>query len=403
MQVLNRQRPGNEPSARWRKTLLFAVLAQLCGTAAAQAAEPAQPLAEAATPDADRGLYWHPNDLGSESQFNPLTAWLNASFDILRNPSYQDSLTGIDYQAGAVNVWRNVTQPGDAGSHFGWNQFVAHEIFPVRGFDRQYGQFIPNWTMHALGEGMLYRKLDDWYAFHDVRHPRLLALLTMVAIEFTNEVTENGSFRGPNQDPIADMLIWNPLGLVLFSIDPVARFFRGPVTLDFWPGQPVLANGMRLANQGENYAFKVKLGLPFDARFFAYIGKEGLAGASVPVSAHDHVSVAVGASLNRLEQVATGDGTARVMNADGSLVVETAVFWDRDESLLMSLVAGLTYQPSLHLNVYPGLWAWNGWAFGGFARWASGEGASAGLTLRGSPLGLGWIQAANDHPAAFLH
>jgi hypothetical protein len=361
------------------------------------------PLADEPTNEHTPGFFWHPMDIGSESQFNPLTGLMNGGFDILRNPSYQDTLTGPAYGTGARNVLQNVFHPLDAMSHIGWSHFVAHEVFPIRGFATEYGQFVPNWFMHGLGEGMLYRKLEDWYAYHDVSHPRLLALLTVTALQFANEVTENGSFRGPNQDPIADMLIWNPLGLILFSFEPVARFFTGPVKLNYWPGQAVLSNGMRVSNQGENYAFKFTLGLPIDVRFFAYIGKEGLFGASGPINEHDHISVAVGPSLKGMQQVMVGDGTARMMIPGNQLIWESGLFWDRDESLVMSIVAGLTQAQSVVVNVYPGLWEWNGWSLGGYGRWGQGEGSSAGVTLRGSAVGLGWVQQANDHPQAFLH
>ncbi len=395
---------------RFRSAWLGAVIRILCVACgnflwapSLCAQEPSVALAVDVSPEKAQGRYWHPTDLGSDSQFNPLTALLNGSFDILRNASYQDRLTGVDYQAGALNVFRNVTHPFDAMTHIGWGHFVAHEIVPIRGFATQYGQFVPNWFMHGLGEGMLYRKLEDWYIAHDVSHPRFLAILTTTALQYVNEITENGSWRGPNQDPIADMLIWNPLGLVLFSFEPVARFFKGPVILNYWPGQAVLANDMRLYNQGENYAFKVTLGLPVDVRFFMYYGKEGLFGASGPINAHDHLSVALGPSLKGMQQVMVGDGTARMFIPGNQLIWETGIFWDRDESLVMSLIAGLTEQQSVHLNVYPGLWEYKGWALGGYGRWALGEGTSAGITLRGSPAGLGWIQAANDHPQAYLH
>ena len=391
----------------FRKRILTGTLlclAALCvPLSSARAEEPPATLSDDTTSAESTGFYWHPTSIGSDSQFNPLTALLNGSFDILRNPAYQDTLTGVDYQGGAVNVFRNVTHPFDALGHIGWGHFAAHEVFPFRGLDTQYGQFVPNWFMHGLGEGMLYRKLEDWYAYKGVKHPRVLAILTTTALQYVNEITENGSFRGPNQDPIADMLIWNPLGLVLFSFEPIARFFKGPVKLNYWPGQAVIANGLRIYNQSENYAFKVTLGLPIDLRFFMYYGKEGLFGLTGPLNKHDNLSVSLGPALKGMTQTMVGDGTARMFIPGTQLIWETGIFWDRDESLVASLIAGLTEQQSVHLNVYPGLWEWNGWALGGYARWALGEGTSAGVTLRGSAMGLGLMSAANDHPLSYLH
>lgn len=355
-----------------------------------------------ATASPSEGLFWSPKDYGSESQFNPLTALLNGGFDILRNPAYDDRLTGPDYRMGAINVLDNVfVRPLQGIDAVGWMKFTAHEILPIRGLDTRYGQFVPNWFMHGLGEGLLYRKLEDWYRHYDVPQPRVMAIATTTLLQFMNEVTENGSYRGWNQDPIADMLIWNPLGFLLFSIDPIARFFQGPVKLDYWPGQAVVTNGLRLTNQGENYAFKITLGLPIDLRFFMYYGKQGLFGATFPINERDNLSIAVGPSLKGMGVEYT-NGT-RMMIPGDQLIWETAVFWDRKESLMASLFAGVTESPYVLANVYPGLIEYRGWSIGTFARWSRDEGMSAGLTLRGSPIGLGWIQRDNDHPAQQFH
>ena len=392
------------PFARLWLTLVIAMAVCVCALPALADELPADPtpVAIPAASTSTDGLFWTPRSYGSESQFNPLTAFINGGFDILRNAAYDDHLLGPAYGMGAVNVLNNVAvRPLTALDFIGWGKFGAHEVFPYRGLDTRYGQFVPNWFMHGLGEGLLYRKLEDWYRHYDVPAPRLMAILTTTAMQFLNEMTENGDFRGWNQDPIADMLIWNPLGFALFSIDPIARFFRGPIKLDYWPGQAAITNGFRLTNQGENYAFKIALGLPIDLRFFMYYGKQGLFGAAFPVNAHDNLSIGVGPSLKGM--VAEYVNGSRMMIPGDQLVWETAVFWDRDESLMASLFAGLTQSPYVAANVYPGLIEIGGWSLGAFARWSRDEGSSAGLTLRGSPLGLGWIQRENDHPAQQFH
>jgi len=51
-------------------------------------------------------------------------------------------------------------------------------------------------------------------------------------------------------------------GYMLFSLDPVARFFSNTVRLNYWPGQAMFdMSHQRLLNVGANYSFKVPLPL----------------------------------------------------------------------------------------------------------------------------------------------
>jgi hypothetical protein len=332
--------------------------------------------------------FWNDVDYGSESQFSPLTAYVNGSFDILRNLSYQHDLTGIDYLSGAKNVWFNSGHPIDAVGKIGLGSFVAHEVIPFRGLETQYGQFVPNWFMHALGEGALYRKLEEWYAFHGVPHPRVVAIATTVAMQWTNEIVENGAYRGTGADSIADILLFNVAGYLLFSVDDVARVFRHRARLLYWPGQAVIAApGLRLINHGENYAFQVDVGLK-DLRLFGYFGVQGLFGATLPVSrAGDNVSVGVGYRLLEL----------RAQDVDGVRTMlpglrggwEGGLFWDRNGSLMVSAIAGAPPVPSLHVNVYPGVLSVGVATFGMFAKASQVEGISGGILFGHVPIGLG--------------
>lgn len=343
---------------------------------------------------ADDPLFWRQVDYGSDAQFSPLTAYVNGSFDILRNLSYQHDLRRIDYVAGAQNVWFNSAHPIDALGKIGIGNFTAHEVIPFRGLETQYGQFVPNWFMHALGEGMLYRKLEDWYAFQGVPHARVAALATTVAMQWTNEIVENGSYRGTGADSIADILLFNVAGYLLFSVDDVARVFRHRARLLYWPGQAVIAApGLRLVNQGENFAFQVDVGLK-DLRLFGYFGVQGLFGATLPVSrSGDHVSVGVGYRL--LELRAHDVEGVRTMLPGERGGWEGGLFWDRDGSLLLSAIAGAPPVPSLHVNVYPGVLSVGGATFGMFAKASQLEGISGGLLVGRVPVGLG---AWHDEP-----
>lgn len=207
------------------------------------------------------GFFYKGQDYGSESQFNPLTVLLNGGFDILRNLSYQDDLRNVPYKTGLRNVGRNLANPLDAIRDGGIGRTVAHEVIPFRGLDTKYGQFVPNWTLHTLGEGMLARKVEEWYRYHNVPGARALGILTVTTMQLMNEVAENSNYVGTNSDPVMDMYFFNLLGHVLFSSDAVMAFFSGPVQLNFWAGQAVLdMRTFELYNHGENMAFKVTLG-----------------------------------------------------------------------------------------------------------------------------------------------
>jgi len=213
---------------------------------------------------ADTPLYFHHDvDYGSDSQFNPVQVGLALSFDILRSMSYQDNPFKIAYGTGFENVAKNLAHPfGAIQKSGGTLSFTGRELLPLHGFNADHGQWIPNYTLHALGEGMVYRKLWSWYASRGVPVPWLFGLLNTAAAQFINEVVENGNFRGPNADPVADFYVFNPIGYMLFSLDPVARFFSNTVRLNYWPGQAMFdMSHQRLLNVGANYSFKVPLPL----------------------------------------------------------------------------------------------------------------------------------------------
>jgi hypothetical protein len=345
------------------------------------------PPARAASP---KKLYFYQElDYGSESQFSPVQASIHVAFDILRSASYQNNPFEIAYGTAFSNVASNLADPfGAIEKNGGAEEFIAHEVFPFKGLSRDYGQWVPNYTLHALGEGMLYRKLSSWYEAHGVPAPQLFGLLNLAAAQFMNEVVENGAFTGPNTDPVADFYIFNPIGYLLFSIDGVAEFFSTTVKLSYWPDQAVLdLTRGDLANVGSNYSFKIALPKT-DWRLFYYTGADGLFGLSIPTSPTETVSVGLGTRMFTMQAQYTEQG-GRTMIPD-DLQFETGVFWDRHESLLASLIVAGPMHPRVAVNVYPGLLKVGPVKFGVYAGAGYYDGLSAGMTFAWSPLGLGF-------------
>ena len=347
----------------------------------------------------ERPLYFlNPVDYGSDSEFNPLQTTIHLSYDILRNASYQDSPFKMAYATGFENVAKNLANPFDAIEKCGGTkEFIAHEIFPIKGLDSAYGQWVPNYTLHVLGEGMVYRKLWSWYAAHDVPVPWLFGLLNTAAAQFINEAAENSTFRGPNTDPVSDFWIFNPIGYTLFSIDPVARFFSTTVRINFWPHQATLdLVHLKLMNAGGNYSFKIPL--PYTKlKFVYYTGTDGLGGISIPTKRGDSFSFAAGTHLYTMRAEYTAQGGRIILPDD--LEFAFGAFWDRNESLMSSLILAGPKHPTMLLNIYPGLLSVAGFRFGLYAGAGYYDGAAFGLSVSWLPIGpgaAGWQRTSQE-------
>jgi hypothetical protein len=356
--------------------------------------------AETAPEDAKNYTFLRNVDYGSQASFGPFQVLLNSGFDILRSGSYQNSLLDVDFATGFVNVWDNIRHPIDnVEATQPWSDFVAHEIFPYKAFDPDHGHFVPNYFLHTLGEGMLFRQLTEWYEHREFAFPRASALLTLCASQFLNEVVENGAHRGPNVDPIADILIFNPLGWLLFAFDAPAQFFSTHVQVTYWPGQATLGiTNLGLYNTGENFAFHIPFG---ESRYglFGYMGSEGVAGLSHNINTEDRIQIAGGYRVVWLE-----DESDRDPNNDARMIRPVkpgnwllGFFWDRNDSLMLSVMAGMKAEPTLRLNLYPGAVDVAPWGLklGAFLWTSPSEGFITGLTFGNSPLGLGF-QVGND-------
>ncbi len=348
-----------------------------------------------------RDYFYKASPYGSASQFNPLTVFVNGAFDILRNQSYRSSPFDVDYGTGFSNLWRNLKDPFGVIKDGGGGRFVAHEIFPYRGLKSQYGQFVPNYVLHALGEGMLTRMLAEWYRAHNVPWHYFFGISTVFLMQWMNEVVENGSYEGANGDPISDIYLFNTLGYILFSIDGVARFFSGhPVQMNYWPHQAALdVRTGELFNHGQNFAFKFNLGEWTDYKAFAYFGVEGLLGLSAPISESD--SISIGAGLRLLELEPEPSPGFRVLVPKGNLNVELAAFWDRDESLMASVFLGGPGNWLVQANLYPGVLNLQGLAFGAYAIVSEFDGVSLGLSFQLLPLVPGVLFAKDRSQEVF--
>jgi hypothetical protein len=327
--------------------------------------------------------FYHGRAFGSEATFNPMVKLLQGGFYILDNDNRSNNPFVVRYGDGLSNVAWNLAHPLSAIEEYGWSRFLTTEILPNP--SRRTAQWVPNYFGHILGEGMTFRATEEWFRYHGHEHPTRLTLVTTVLQSLLNEVVENGDYRGTNVDPIADLYIFNPLGILLFRSDRVAAFFSGTLHMAYWPRQLALdpISGT-FENVGHDFVFKYPM--TRSVGLFASYGTHSLAGLTIRRSWGHSLSLGGGVMAKELVDAEPGL-PSRSLTA--TIVPALGVFYDRENSLLFSLIVAPRKDDMMSVNIYPGVLRVAG-ILPGFSLAAGGERRlSFGIHLPGVPVGLG--------------
>jgi hypothetical protein len=334
----------------------------------------------------DRPYYFYKGrTFGSEVTFNPAVKLLQGGFYILDTDNRSNNPFIIKYEAGLSNLTWNLVHPFDAIADYGWGRFLTNEVLPNP--NRRTAQWVPNYFGHIIGEGMTFRATEEWFRYHGHRHPRRLALATTVVQSLLNEVVENGAYRGTNVDPIADLYIFNPLGILLFQSEKVAAFFSGTLHMAYWPRQLVLdpVSGT-FENVGHDFIFKYGVSDSGGVSLFGSYGTHSLVGLTFRRSPRHSLSVGAGVMAKELVEAEPGR-PSRSLTA--TIVPAVGIFYDRDNSLLFCAVVAPRKDDKMSLNIYPGVFKLAGVSPGVVLAVGGARGLSFGLTLPGMPVGLG--------------
>jgi hypothetical protein len=299
---------------------------------------------------ADHYYFYRGRNFGSEALYNPFNLVVNGGYGIMQMEWRSREFLHLPYREGFRNVWRNISSPFGPISRYGWDNFATNELFPLH-IAKTHAQWLPNYQLHLIGGGMSYRATYEWYDLHRFPAPRPMALTTIAAYHYLNEVVENGAYQGDNVDPIADLLFFDIGGIILFSFDNVNRFFSEKVVMADWSLMPSLApRDMTIQNNGQNFSFKWKLPFSRKLSFFHYYGLQGLTGASYQMPHGRAFSIGIGV---RAKELVIVDQETRRQTV--SLVWNGGLFYDRDNSLLCSLLLSGQADKVLIFNAYPGL------------------------------------------------
>lgn len=398
--VSDRNATTSRWGARGARRVGLATLLALCGpgwSAAEQAPvlEPAPPVA-APTDEAFTPLFYKGQDYGSESQFGPLNVFTNVGLGVVGRAGLNASarLGDIDLEQGFGHL-------GDAYFH------------PARSIREGYGnvgvwaflEFVPvlseisypNYALHFLGEGMLTRKLEEYYRTEGMSPgwARAAAITTMVLSQQMNELVEAQTTQPA--DTTAD-LIFNTAGIIAFCFDGFAEVFANDaIHLYYWPGQPVvdMRDGV-LFNHAEDYLLRITLGDWTRWKLATLFGVSTIGlGVSTPIGGDQYITwglIAGGAGVppRDYERPTTGpifywdpdkeELEVPEREAQSHEVASLRLAWDREGSLL----ATLDVNPEgdhVGLNVYPGAFDTGPVQLGAYGLWTRGGATALGLTV----------------------
>ena len=324
------------------------------------------------------------NDFGSDAIYSPLSMMLNGSYDILRNGAHSKDILDQPYLIGMKNVWKNISSPLYNINRYGWARFSKEELFNLE-LNSQDAQFAPNFSDHTLGEGMLYAKTAEWYDYHGYSYPYLWSFITTSAYQFMNETVENGAYNDTNVDCIADMLIYNTAGFILFSMDFVKDFFSHTLPVYDWSLQPVFdPHTGFLFNAGEQFVMKHEI--PFAPRYFAFVfwGIHAIAGVGYAYDDENNISIGVGQVANRINENRYKGLRFLTPTLDGAI----GIFYDRNNSLMTSVLLSGPRLPNAQINIYPGLVTLAGVRPGMFLAFGKWDKFALGITFAHIPVGL---------------
>lgn len=323
----------------------------------------------------DEPVFYKPASTGSDSLYNPLYSNVSYSLDTLQ---LANNFNTDDFSEHLEDVWYHLQHPtktieGDGGS----TRFINREVFPIDS-DRsgESAAMLPNYMLHLLGGGILYRKDMEWFRSRQYRYPRFTAAALAMTSELVQEAIENDN--ATDSDAIADLYLFRPIGLLLFSNDRLARYIKRVLEPAVWSTlQSWDAVDKNFTNTGISYIYRPPLFTFGDMRAFIFTGLNNLFGLSHALQSGGTLSWGVGVAISEI----TDQKKVRA-----NLKTSVGLFYDRGNNLVWSAVFNDVGITRFRMNFYPYGSAFPGSA-GFFLSLSDFNEISAGMVYR-LPLGV---------------
>lgn len=298
-------------------------------------------------PAAERAdfFFYHGRPYGTDALAGPFDVLLNKGYAVAQFNNRNRYI--FDYPYAGRHVWSSVSDfPDHVRRYGGWRRFIGDEVFPLS-FRWQEWKWAPNYFGHFIEGGMTYRRLAEWGRVNGMPLPDVTAGIVTMGAAVINEMYAHPGFTEGTAATGADLLFFDPLGIAIFSIDGVSRFFGHTLRANIWSGQAALMLDGELVNNGNNFVVKVPVGSDRVSLFL----RGGLAftpGLTFHREDGLDVSIALGGE-GRIQRIdpGTGEETPEIALGGG-------VFLDRGGTLLASVMASQAEHRRFVLNLYPG-------------------------------------------------
>lgn len=287
-------------------------------------------------------FFYNPRPYGSEAFYNPLNLAFAYALDTVQLSQNFD--TG-DFSKRLDTVFDDLGNPCRAiKKEGGFRRFVNRQIFPADSdYRNESFAMIPNYFLHMAGGGMVYRKDAEYFESKGWRYPRLCAAALAMTAEVAQEAIEKKSTTA--DDEVADVFIFRPIGILLFSSDTVASFVADKLSPEIWPHMNMLdLSKGKVMNAGINYMIRPRLPGLENVRLFSFIGLNNLVGLSHRIGSESWLSWGGGMATEKIDLDL--DIAAELRPACG-------LFYDKNGSLLWSAVFNGTENLRLRFNLYP--------------------------------------------------
>lgn len=286
--------------------------------------------------------YYQQRDYGSDSLYAPLGNFLSYSLDTLQVP---DSFSTDNFEQHFDEVMDNLSNPRRAiNNEGGFNRFVNRQIFPVDSeHSNESWAILPNYGLHLLGGGIAFRKDLEYFRANNVDNATLYSATLAMTAELLQEVLEKQTTM--DDDAVADFYIFRPLGILLFSNDATAKFVMETLDPAIWPYlQAFDFSEDRFINTGINYIYRPPATEFSNTRLFVFTGLNNQIGLSHRLGKTDWFSWGVGLATQRID-----------FSLDRQAELDTSLgfFYDRNKSLLWSLVFNDTGGQDFRFNLFP--------------------------------------------------